>query len=480
MRLYMKIFLWFWLAMLLVGGALVFATFETQSELFQEGEEANDRTLTPPYAQRWAAVFEKHDMKTLEEFNAHARGIARVYFFEESGKEVFGQTPPAESAAIWQAARNTDETQLLWGATRRYVAQRTLGPSGKHYVLLVQLTSPFVRFISGGPSIQILRLIIAALVGGMFCLWLARYITSPVTELRSVARELANGNLSSRAGTAALRRKDEIADLSRDFNLMAERIESLMSSQRRLIQSVSHELRSPLARLNVALGIAFRHADPQVHAPLERIEREAGRLNDLIGDLLKLARWESGIGPVEKTNIELETLVREIAADADFEARSLDRVVRVRVAEPCSFVGARELLRSAIENVMRNAVKYTQPETEVEVTLGRFLLGTENFAVVRVRDHGDGVPEEALPSLFKPFYRVANARERASGGTGLGLAITETAVRLHGGQVKAENSPAGGLIVEIRLPLNGASETKTSESRAESVGKLESGPVLNN
>jgi two-component system sensor histidine kinase CpxA len=467
MRLYMKIFLWFWLAMILVGGALVFATYETQSELFKEGEEATDRTLTPPYAERWAAVFEKHDMKTLENFNAHSKGIARVYFLTEDGKEQLGQTPPPDSAEVWQAARDTDEAQVLWGPTRRYVAQRTTGPSGTHYILLVQLTSPFVRFISGGPYVQSFRLIIAALVGGLFCLWLARYITAPVTELRSVTRELASGNLRSRAAKAALRRNDEIADLSRDFNLMAERIESLMASQRQLIQSVSHELRSPLARLNVALGIAYRHADSQVQAPLERIEREAGRLNDLIGDLLKLARWESGIGPVEKSDIQLDALVRDIAADADFEARSVDRAVQVRTAESCSIEGVRELLHSAIENVMRNAVKYTRPDTEVEVSLEHCSTGSENFAVIRVRDHGDGVPEEALKSLFKPFYRVESARDRASGGTGLGLAIAETAVRLHGGRVIAQNSPEGGLVIEIRLPLNAGKETETLETRAE-------------
>jgi signal transduction histidine kinase len=466
--LYMKIFLWFWLAMVLVGGTLVFATYETQSEMFQEGEQANDRALTPPYAERWAAVFEKHDMKTLADFNAHAKGIgSRVYFFGEDGTEQFGQTPPPDAAAILRAARDNDETQVRWGPTQRYVAQRTLGPSGRHYILLVQLTSPFVRLVSGGPYVQILRLIFAALVGGLFCLWLARYITAPVTELRSAARELASGNLSSRVGAAALRRKDEIADLGRDFNLMAERIESLMSSQRRLIQSVSHELRSPLARLNVALGIAYRHADPRVQAPLERIEREAGRLNELVGNLLKLARWENGMGPMEKSSIELDALVREIAGDADFEARSLDRAVRVDVAEACSIEGVRELLHSAIENVVRNAVKYTREGSEVEVRLERVSLGSENSAVIRVRDHGDGVPEEALTSMFKPFYRIANARERASGGTGLGLAIAETAVRLHGGQVEAENSPAGGLVIEIRLPLDPGAETKTPEARVE-------------
>jgi len=468
MRLYVKIFMWFWLAMLLVAGTLVFSSYETQSEIFREGEEANDTTLTPPYAERWAALFEKHDQKAIEEYNAHAKGIGvHVYFFTEDGKEQFGQVPPAGVGALMHSAMATDETQTQWGPARRYVAQRTTGPSGRRYVLLVELKSPLMRFISATPHVQVLRVIIAALVGGLFCLWLARYITAPVTELRAAARTLASGNLSSRVGGAALRRKDELADLSRDFNQMADRIESLMASQRRLIQSVSHELRTPLARLNVALGLAYRHADPAIQSPLERIEREAGRLNDLVSNLLKLARWESGLEPLDRTRIDLDVLVREIAADADFEASGIDRAVQVRIAEPCSLEGVRELLHSAIENVIRNAVKYTREGTEVEVSLEQISSGPELSAVVRVRDHGNGVPEEALKNIFKPFYRVGDARDRASGGTGLGLAITDMAVRLHGGQVKAENFPAGGLMIEICLPLNGDAQGKTLEFRTE-------------
>lgn len=425
MRLYMKIFLWYLMVMLLVGGALVFTIYKTQSELFREGEEANDRTLTPPYAERWAAIFEKQDYKAMEVYNAHAKGIGvHVYLYSDNGKEEFGQTPPPETAALLNSAMGTDETQTSWGPTRRYVAQRTKGPSGRHYILLVELISPFVRFFSARLHIQAFRVVVVALLGGLFCLWLARYITAPITELRHAARELARGNLNSRIGNAVLQRNDELADLSRDFNLMAERIESLMSSQRRLIQSVSHELRSPLARLNVALGIAYRHADPQVQAPLERMEREAGRLNDLVGDLLKLARWEVGIGPVEKSTIDLEALVLEIAADADFEARSLDREVCVRSAESCSIEGVRELLSSAIENVMRNAVKYTRPETEVGVTLERFSSG------------GEMLPSSACAIMATGFQRK---RSRACSSL-----FTASPTR--------ENAPQAGRVSDLPLP----------------------------
>ena len=236
---------------------------------------------------------------------------------------------------------------------------------------------------------------------------------------------------------------------------MAERIESLMSSQQRLIHSVSHELRSPLARLNVALGLARKQADATVNGSLDRIEREAGRLNELIGNLLTLARWESSAERVNCDDVELDALVREVAADADFEAKSRNRSVRVVTLSPCSIAGVRDLLRSAIENVIRNAVNYTHKGSEVEVTLEHVRGPALESAVIRVRDHGDGVPEHALENIFSPFYRVADSRERSSGGAGLGLSIAAKAVSLHGGQVKAENSPSGGLMVELRFPLNG-------------------------
>jgi two-component system, OmpR family, sensor histidine kinase CpxA len=454
--LYMKIFLWFWLAMVLVGGTLVFSIIETQSEYTQALEDANDKIVTPPYAERYVTIFEEQGKDALANYIARGKEVgAHVYLFGEDGKEELGQSLPSDAKGIVQIARGTDQTQITRTTTRRFVAQKVTGSSGNHYVFLVELTLPFVRFFWARPHIQAFRLILAIFVGGIVCLWLARYITAPVEKLRAAARQLADGNLSSRIGSAAIRRKDELGDLERDFDRMAERIESLMSSQQRLIQSISHELRSPLARLNVALGLARKHVGTTLNDPLERIEREAVRLNELIGNLLTLARWESGAEPMNRGDVELDALVREVAADADFEARSRNRAVRVVALQPCSIPGMRDVLRSAIENVMRNAVNYTRIGSEVEVTLELVHDPVQESAVIRVRDHGDGVPNDALDSIFRPFYRVANSRERASGGTGLGLSIAAKAVSLHGGQVKAENSSTGGLLVELRFPLNG-------------------------
>lgn len=471
--LYMKIFLWFWLATVLVGGTLVFSILETQSEYTQALEEANDRIVTPPYAERYVTIFEEQGKAALADSIARGKVVgAHGYLFGEDGREELGQSLPSDAKAIVQVARGTDQAQIARTTTRRYVAQKVIGPSGSHYIFVVEVTLPFVRFFSATPHIQAFRLILAIFVGGVVCFWLARYITAPVEKLRAAARQLADGNLSSRVGSAGILRKDELGDLERDFDRMAERIESLMSSQQRLIQSISHELRSPLARLNVALGLARKRSGESVNDPLERIEREAGRLNELIGNLLTLARWESGAEPVNRDDVELDALVREVAGDADFEARSQDRAVRVLALQPCAIAGVRDVLRSAIENVIRNAVNYTRKDSEVEVTLEHVHDSVQDSAVIRVRDHGDGVPGDALENIFKPFYRVADSRERSSGGTGLGLSIAAKAVLLHGGQVKAENSPTGGLLVELRFPLNGKKGELDNERHPKLAGQV--------
>jgi two-component system sensor histidine kinase CpxA len=188
------------------------------------------------------------------------------------------------------------------------------------------------------------------------------------------------------------------------------------------------------------------------------MEREVERLNELIGNLLKLARFESRADLMKAGPVMLDRLIREVAQDADFEARNRNRLVRVARVDSSSIEGNEELLRSAVENIVRNAVNYTAEGTEVELSLEHARDSFGERAVIRVRDHGEGVPEEALEQIFCPFYRIDDAQRRSAGGVGLGLAITERAVRLHGGRVKAENSRSGGLIVELHLPLNTAFE----------------------
>jgi two-component system sensor histidine kinase CpxA len=292
-------------------------------------------------------------------------------------------------------------------------------------------------------------LLIAVICSGIVCYFLARYLTSPVVRLRAATQQIAAGDLSARAGDPPSRRRDELAGLIRDFNAMAARLESLVTAQGRLLNDVSHELRSPLARLNVALGLARQRTGPEAQPNLDRIEQEAERLNELIGRLLTIARLESGEDSSENVPVDLSDVVSQIAEDAGFESQGRNCRVTSEAPENTVVLGNRSLLHSAVENVVRNATRYTREGTNVDVRLTR----ENGQAVVRVSDHGPGVPPDAVEKLFRPFYRLDDARNRQTGGVGLGLAITDRTVRLHRGTVSASNRPEGGLVVEIRLPL---------------------------
>jgi two-component system sensor histidine kinase CpxA len=292
------------------------------------------------------------------------------------------------------------------------------------------------------------RLLLLALVVGALSLWLARYLSAPMGALRRATLRLSAGDLAARVGNPVDRRRDEIGQLARDFDAMADRLENLVGSQRRLLRDVSHELRSPLARLTVALQLARDREGVRAAEALDRIERETGRLDDLIGQLLLLERLEARAPDTEKVDFDLTDLLNEVVDDASFEASATQRGVEFEADSRCTMRGYPALVRSALDNVLRNAVRHTAGGTTVEVSID---CG-EGSAEVNIRDHGPGVPEEHLETLFEPFSRVADARERSTGGAGLGLAIARRAVEVHGGMVTARNHPDGGLEVVITLP----------------------------
>jgi two-component system sensor histidine kinase CpxA len=290
-------------------------------------------------------------------------------------------------------------------------------------------------------------------IGGLFCYLLALSLAKPIEQLRSTTHELSAGNLSARVEPTLLERRDAIGQLGRDFDLMARHIEALVKAQRRLLADISHELRSPLARQGVALGLAKRRGNEEVLPALERIAREANRMNEMIGQLLDLTQIESGTETIAQTKIDLMPMIEGIVQDADYEAQASNRSVRLIEKEDCVIPGSVELLSSAIENVVRNAVRHTAQNSQVEVSLKREGTNLLQSAVISVRDYGPGVPKQALKDIFRPFYRVEDARDRKTGGTGLGLAIATRAIELHGGTITAHNGDQGGLVVEIRLPV---------------------------
>ncbi len=286
------------------------------------------------------------------------------------------------------------------------------------------------------------------LIVSLVCFFLARSFAAPIGRLRHATRQFATGDLSIRVGDQ-VKRKDEIGGLAKDFDHMAERIEALVGAQQRLLRDISHELRSPLARLGVALELARQEDKPDVRQKaLARIELEAERMNEMIGQLLSLTRLESGARELQRQEFDLAELLANLVHDADYEAKNRGCRVQMTGNGPLLFTGSEELLARALENVIRNAVKYTADSSSITVEL----VHLEQDIAIRILDQGPGVPEEALAKLFEPFYRVADARDRQSGGTGIGLAIAERSVTLHGGSIRAENHPAGGLLVEIHLP----------------------------
>jgi signal transduction histidine kinase len=456
--LFLKIFLSFWLAMVLVSGTLIYSVVTTQSVFTLNRSEQSDRTLIPIVAARALADYLTSLQTTLN---------WEAFLFDDEGKEILSQPTPPEADAIAQRALQASDTEFLVSHGIKYVARRTTGSTGTRYVFVTGMKVESVANVLRAPlRIQILRGAAILLIAGLVCFWLARYITAPIRHLRTATHRLATGNLSARVGGYDERRKDELADLSRDFDHMAEQIESLLKSQRRLISDISHELRSPLTRLCVALGLARRHAGPEFSSALDRIDLESERLNHLIGSLLELARLESGAQVLEGEPVELESLVREVVADAEYEAQSRNRHVRVLSADSCTIIGDAQLVRAAAENVIRNALSHTGEGTDVDVTLELVGKSSAEAALIRVRDRGKGVPPESLADIFLPFYRVGDARERSAGGSGLGLSITDRAVRLHGGSVKAENCADGGLIVELRFPASAREKSKVKNAMA--------------
>lgn len=467
--LFLKIFLSFWLAQALIVVLVVVATVvfrpQTESPFWEYIKAHTADQLMQSYESGGAAGL----AKKLDEFNTSLK--FQAFLFDDQGKELAGRTAPEWAHRLSRGLDPQPIALLQRFSARRFVTHRVTAADGHNYIMVAEVPPrpwlPLLRQRPPGAGLEILGM--AVLVSGIICYLLARYLTSDVRKLRAATHLLAAGDLSARAEEPRGRRQDEIAELVRDFNTMAERLQDLVNAQSRLLNDISHELRSPLARLSVALGLAWQRTGPDAHSVLERIELEANRLNELIGRLLTLARLEGGEDAMRRTPVSIDELVRDVAKDADFEAQSRQCRVRCLVQEEITIQGSPALLHSAVENVVRNAMRHTREGTEVEIRLAHELNGGKDEAVVRVTDRGPGVPQEALDKLFRPFYRLDDARGRQTGGVGLGLAITERAVRLHAGTVRAVNRPEGGLMVEIRLPLEtpvGSEISETSPSVA--------------
>src|SRR6185295_10684976 len=366
--LYLKIFIWFWLAMILINVLLFAAVAITRPT--PTGRSWRDLTQVGPNAIKAAELYEQGGATALAaslQETEKASGVSAT-FFDENGRELSGRPVQPGTAELIQKAEKSNDIEFNFAGRNTLVARPVLSSKGQRYTYVAHIPrQPYQMSL----QTQGLRLLVVLLVGGIFCFWLARYLTKPFANLRATTNQLAEGNLAARVEAKLTKRRDEVGDLGRDFNGMAERLETMVKAQQRLLGDISHELRSPLARLGVALGLARQRSGPEAAASLARIERESDNLNEMISQLLTLTRLESGTDGRKRTNVDLAALVRDVAEDADFEARSLNRTVQVVASDKCSINGVEELLRSAIENVVRNAVRYTPEGTAVEVALTR-------------------------------------------------------------------------------------------------------------
>ena len=322
-----------------------------------------------------------------------------------------------------------------------------IGPNGQRYIFVVVPVRNGV-LVEYGLSARTFLLILALVVSAAVSLMLARTMSRPVRELREATRSLAEGDFEKRVSESVGRRKDELGQLARDFDLMANNLQRSAAQQLELSRNVSHELRSPLARLRVALEIARREAGDL--AEFDRIDTETERLDNLIAQILNYTRLDS-LAEQDKRMISLNDIIADVIADVNYECNSAgidDVSIRPEFSSSIDILVHEQSVRSAIENILRNAVRHTNSSSQIVVTLRREYPST---AIITFDDCGPGVPDDDLDRLFEPFFRsrqTANDNE----GTGLGLAIAARAVTLHGGTIAASNRASGGLRITIELP----------------------------
>jgi two-component system sensor histidine kinase CpxA len=448
-RLFLKIFFWYWLtawgmiAIVLLGGRLTGMRQVSAPNMYA--------TVAPILAEEAVKAYESGGPEAFARFSQSSNGHRnewQLFLLDGSYKDVLSRPLSDDGLRVAHAAK--DGQLVVFRA--HIAAYKFVSSSGHPYILMLFLKSDLRRigemvWGEGLPfSISLILLVT------LLCLWLAYHIASPIYSIQSTARRVAQGDLKARVPSSVSRRFDELAALARDFDSMVNRLDSLIQAQKKLLNSVSHELRSPLARINLSLALLRNRFSADSDDLFQRLDRDVERIDLLMGQLLTLSRLESGFSSAERQDVDLAQLVEEVAADANFEAQALGKSVTLRTNGSIILRNADpDALRSACENIIRNAVRFTRPGSEIQIVLEVDRNAPEPLALLSVRDHGPGVPEDSLQAIFQPFYRISAVGE-PTGGNGLGLAIASEAIRLHRGTIRAENLRPTGLQIIIQLP----------------------------
>jgi two-component system, OmpR family, sensor kinase len=443
--LFWKIFASFMIAMTITSVGAIYVTYRIVSRPLTQTDFEGRAEIISEVAEALARGGERGLKTWLREHLRPVPGIV-LLVTNERGDELLGRAMPGEVARLLRTRPAGPRFDRPPNFRPAQLTPTITGPDGEVYDLRFETAPRSIFGILVWPGTQVAVLSLSILVAAVVSLLLARYVSSPIVRLQKASRALAAGALETRVGAPSNRRRDEVGTLARDFDTMAERIQALVMAKETLLRDVSHELRSPLARIRMALALAERRAGAESQPDLARIEREAERLDALVGQVMTLTRLRTTDAP-RRDVVRLDALVKEVVDDARFECP--DAKVEYSAPAQVSLRGDSDGLKSAIENVVRNALTYGDRSKPIEVRLDT----NPRAATVRVLDRGPGVPEAELERIFEPFYRTDKSRDHRQDGQGIGLAITARVTQLHGGRVTAKNRTEGGLEIALELPL---------------------------
>lgn len=454
--LYWKIFISFWLATVVI---IVITTWVISLLAHKSSMVAHEQVFMDSYATAAVSTFESGNTSALNKWFEKAGKNKDMHFYLLSSKKgVIGDKNPPE--AVKNIAKNLIDEELnqgLFKFNNLVISHEVVSPSGALYRLAAITNKPIYSFSQVPWGGLALRVLLGVFISGLICYLLSYYLTQPLRLLGQAAKSIGQGELSTRVGKFKGHSRDEIAQLSQDFDRMAEQLEAIMHAKERLLSDISHELRSPLARLQIAIELARKKSHDSNQ--FDRMEKECNQLNHLIGEILEYARLENATENLHYNSINLTDLLRQLVEDIRFEAQHQHVNIYFQYDEEVSIKADKRLLHRAIENILRNALKYTPIQGNIWLT--QHCNPTEKTVTIKILDQGPGVPEAELAKLTDPFYRVDTSREKKTGGYGLGLSIAMEAIHLHHGELYFSNHPDSGLLVSIILPL-GNIDTNTT------------------
>ncbi|TCS44008.1 ATP-binding protein [Reinekea marinisedimentorum] len=443
-----KIWLSFWFSLILIVSAAYFVSVQ-QSQQYRIDAPTEEHIEILDTMQLPTVNFDSEDYarlaQTLAEFNSTS--IYQWYLVDTNYRMLGAPQPPKRILVMLSEMMEGEGMQIGTWDTENWLGPIPITINGMSFLLFLRGIPPLSPAnLPNWLDKKWMQLTLALIISGLMSLLLTWSLVRPIEKLRQSVRGLARGELDSRAGVSVSRRQDEIGELGRDFDDMATRLEDLVSAQQRLLSNVSHELRSPLTRLQVAMGIVRQKAPEGLDRALDRIERETDRLEHMIAQILKLSRFENDMHQADWQTLEVDDIIRKVVEDARFEAQPRNIKINDHILKGVRIKADAQLLHSTFDNVIRNALRFTPADGTITVTMTQ----TDNRLLVGISDQGPGVPEDKLERLFDPFYRL----DQTNSGAGLGLNIALQAVQLHGGKIEAFNNKPTGLNVIIELPLN--------------------------